>query len=222
MTEESVASEDYVFRYPLQLEPESRWGSQDPLFEMLRAQLENILNLVIPVSGEKELKVDGFKLLRDRETIHKIISQKPDKRQVWEASSGVVGPTKTHYQDIKNAALYEPRIEFIKAQLESVLSAVELEKEGKRVEVDGFRLKNLGDWVVPSACDPIEVFGYAGARCDADCVFCYNRGNPPSLALGVLSRSATEEWEEMETRLKYFSPQEGSASSHPWGILTSY
>ena len=33
---------------------------------------DNILNLVIPVSGDEELKVDGFKLLRDRDTIYKI------------------------------------------------------------------------------------------------------------------------------------------------------
>ena len=116
---------------------------------------------------------------------------------------------KTCFQDVKNASLYEPRIEFIKAQLESLLSVANLEKDGKVVEIDGLRLKNLKDWLAPSACAPIEVFGYAGARCDADCVFCYNKGNPPSLALGVLRRSAAEELEEMMTRLKYFSPRSG-------------
>jgi len=209
MAEESVASEDYVFRYPLQLEPDSRRGSQDPLLEMLRAQLENILNLVVPTSGEKELKIDGFKLLRDRETIYKIFARQPDEEHAGGEGSQISNRAKDGFQDVKNAALYEPRIEFIKAQQESLLSVIALEKEGKVVGVDGFRLKNLKDWVVPSACDPIEVFGYAGARCDTDCVFCYNKGNPPSLALGVLKRSATEEWEEMLTRLKYFSPTGG-------------
>ena len=75
MAKESAPVEDYVFHYPLRLEPDGRAVYQDPLLEMIRAQLENILNLVIPVSGEKELKVDGFKLLRDTETIYRIFPQ---------------------------------------------------------------------------------------------------------------------------------------------------
>ncbi len=116
---------------------------------------------------------------------------------------------RSSFQDIKNASLYEPRIEFIKRQLESLLSVVDLERDGKVVEVDGFRLKNLSDWLVTSACDPIEVFEYAASRCDGDCLFCYNRGNPPSLALGNLRRPASEEFEEMRTRVRYFPPGAG-------------
>jgi len=114
------------------------------------------------------------------------------------------------FQDIKNAALYEPRIEFIKKQLESLLSMVDFEKDGQVVEVDGFRLKNLKDWLSPSPCDPIEVFEYAETRCDCDCLFCYNKGNPPSLALGNLRRPPGEEFEEMRTRMDYFFPKAGS------------
>lgn len=114
------------------------------------------------------------------------------------------------FQDIKNASLYEPRIEFIKKQLESLLSVVDLEKDGQVVEVDGFRLKNLNDWLSPSPCDPIEVFEYAGTWCDCDCLFCYNKGNPPSLALGNLRRTPDDEFEEMKTRMDYFFPKAGS------------
>ncbi|TET37547.1 MAG: DUF512 domain-containing protein [Dehalococcoidia bacterium] len=115
------------------------------------------------------------------------------------------------FQDIKNASLYEPRIQFIKKQLESLLAVVDLEKEGRIVEVDGFRLKNLKDWLVPSSCDPIEVFEYAGSHCDCDCLFCYNRGNPPSVALGNLRRPPREEFEEMRTRIDYFFPKAKSS-----------
>ncbi len=65
-----LSQEDYVFRY--RLEPQKGGAYQDRLVEMMRAQLENILNIVIPVCGEREVKVDGFKLLRDREGIYKI------------------------------------------------------------------------------------------------------------------------------------------------------
>ncbi len=114
------------------------------------------------------------------------------------------------FQDIRNASLYEPRIELIKKQLESLLSVVDLEKDGEVVEVDGFRLKNLKDWLSPSACDPTEIFGYAGSRCNCDCIFCCNKGNPPSLALGNLKRPPDEEFEEMRTRLDYFFPRQNS------------
>jgi hypothetical protein len=203
---EEPASQDYVFRYPLQLKPDKSAVYQNPLTEMIRAQLANILNLVIPVTGEKELKVDGFKLLRDRDTTYEIFLKQPEKEQ----AAGIISKGNrlitSLFQDSNNASLYEPRIEYIRAQLESLLSVVALEKDGTVAELDGFRLRNLKDWLVPSVCDPIEVFGYAGSRCDSDCTFCYNKGNPPSLALGTLKRSINDEWQEMMTRLKYFSP----------------
>jgi hypothetical protein len=242
-------SEDYIFRYPLQLESASNAIYPNAVTEMIRAQLQSLLNLVVPVAGGKEVKVDGFKLLRDRDKVYDIfvknydgdrsVTHPPDPLPLSQArgeggvevregdkrgevdkrlrdqdqAPGAHGEAslleQTGYQDVKNAALYEPRIELIKAELESLMSVVNLEKEGKVVAVDGFRLKNLRDWLVPSAGDPIEVFGYAGTRCDADCIFCYNNGNPSSLSLGVLRRSRAEEWDEIMTRLRYFSPEGG-------------
>lgn len=206
----SNSSSDYVFRYQLQPVPDRDTVYPNRSTEMIRAQLENLLNLIIPVTGGKELKVDGFKLLNDRGTIHELfIKERNNEREPVTGQKAQQSP-ETSFQDIRNASLYEPRIEFIKGQLENLLSVVELEKDGDAVAVDGFRLKDLRDWIIPSVCDPIEVFGYAGSRCNADCIFCYNQGNPQSLALGVLNRPATEEWQEMITRLKYFSPGAGS------------
>ena len=67
---------DYVFRYELDGGTEPVYS--DPLLEMIRAQLESILDVVIPVEGEREVKIDGFKLLRDRSTIHRIFPQERD------------------------------------------------------------------------------------------------------------------------------------------------
>ncbi|HSR11039.1 MAG TPA: radical SAM protein, partial [Thermodesulfobacteriota bacterium] len=72
--------------------------------------------------------------------------------------------------------------------------------------VDGFRLKDLREWLVPSAGDPAEVFDHLATRCDCDCAFCYLRGNPSSLALEHPERKPDGEWQECRTRLKYFSP----------------
>jgi len=209
MADKSAPSEDHIFRYQLRPDRSRAALHPDPATVIIRAQLENILNVVVPIVGGQEQKVDGFRLLRDRGTTYELFPGGADPGQASNTRGEDSHPGKRCFQSARNAALYEPRIEFIKAQLESLLSVVDLEKNGKVVEVDGFRLKSLKDWLVPSACDPIEVFGYAGTRCDADCIFCYNRGNPPSLALDVPMRSTTEEREEMMTRLKYFSPRDG-------------
>jgi len=97
------------------------------------------------------------------------------------------------FQDIKNASLYEPRITYIKDLLESLLTVVDLERDGNLVKVDGFRLKNLKDWRVPSSCDPRRYSATSARRCNAGCLFCYNRGNPPPVALGNLRR-ANRRW----------------------------
>jgi hypothetical protein len=61
---------DYIFRY--KLDSGKAPVDKEPLLEMIRTQLESILNVVILVEGQREVKIDGFKLLRDRRTIHKI------------------------------------------------------------------------------------------------------------------------------------------------------
>lgn len=65
--------EEYVFRY--KLDGVNRQISTDPLLDMIRSQLENILNVVVLVDGEREVRIDGFKLLRDRHTVHKVFLQ---------------------------------------------------------------------------------------------------------------------------------------------------
>jgi hypothetical protein len=206
------AATDYTFHYPLERGKEAQPIYSDRLLELIRAQLANLLDLVLLTHDGKEVKVDGFKLLRDRGAVHRIFPAAEESAQPAsppedrEPTSGSRLRRKFSFQDIRNAALYEPRIEFIKKQLESLLTVIELEREGQIVPVDGFRLKNLQDWLVPSGCEPIEVFGYAASRCNCDCLFCYHKGNPPSLALRNLRRPRAEEWEEMKTRLRYFSP----------------
>lgn len=71
---------EYVFRYRLDGKREAVY--QDPLLEMIRAQLENILNIIIPVDGQREVKIDGFKLLRDRKTVYRIFPQEQDFLEV--------------------------------------------------------------------------------------------------------------------------------------------
>jgi pyruvate-formate lyase-activating enzyme len=98
-------------------------------------------------------------------------------------------------------------VEFIARQLASLLSVVELESGGKTVEVDGFRLRRLDDWTGPHAATPADIFNHAATHCQYDCVFCYNRGLPPSLRQEP--QSPHEEWKGLTTRLGFYDPRAG-------------
>lgn len=203
--------DDYIFRYPL--EERETGSSRDSLMEMIRTQLESLLGLLSLYQGHEEAKVDGFRLMNEGETIHPIFSSPPHPERPSPSSpSGKEG--KAAFQSLRNAELYEPRIPHIKRMLESLLSVIILESNGKPVKIDGFRLKDLNHWLVPSAGDPAEVFDHLATRCDCDCNFCYLRGNPPSLALEQPRRKSEEEWHEVHTRLKYFFPR-GKRSLFP-------
>jgi len=206
---------DYIFRYRLE-PPENRGHirSEDRLTAMVEALLMSLLDVLIPCADEREVRVDGFKMLNDRSTIYELYGRQQSQAvndlaacAQHAESEKKTFPNRAGYQNIKNAALYMPVIELIKKQLESILSVVELESGGKPVKVDGFRLKDLNDWVLPSPCNPSEVIDHAGTRCNCDCVYCYNKGAPPSLALRFPDRTAAEEFEEIKTRIKYFKPE---------------
>jgi DNA repair photolyase len=209
--------DDYIFRYPLE---ERESGSRrDSLLEMIRIQLESLLGLLSLYQRGEEVKVDGFRLMNEGETIHPIFPPGTDKAEVKVKAEFALKPEPqpqpqpcsqppTPFQSAGNAELYEPRIPHIQRVLESLLSVITLESDGKPVKVDGFRLKDLSHWLVPSAGDPAEVFDHLATSCDCDCSFCYLRGNPPSLALEQPERKSEEERREAQTRLKYFCPRE--------------
>ena len=198
-------SPDYIFRYPVE---EPKDGShQDPLLEMIRLQLESLLNLLSLYDKGEEVKVDGFRLMNGREAIHPIFPREKADRKVPPLSDSIRSNGKfPSLQSIRNAYLYEPRIPHLKCVLESLLSVATLESEGKPVKINGFRLKDLSHWLVPSAGDPAVIFDHLATRCDCRCNFCYLKGNPPPLALEQPERTGEEELAEARTRLKYFSP----------------
>jgi DNA repair photolyase len=174
---------------------------------MIRTQLNSLLNLLSLYQSGEEIKADGFRLMNEGQTLHSIFSSAaPPERSSPSLPSPAGDKIKAVFQSIQNAELYEPRIPHIKRVLESLLSVIVLESDGKPIKVDGFRLKDLDQWLVPSAGDPAEVFDHLATRCDCNCSFCYLKGNPPSLALEQPKRRSEEEWEEARTRLKYFSP----------------
>jgi pyruvate-formate lyase-activating enzyme len=185
--------EDFVFRFRLEGSANRNPILHDPLAEMVRSQFFNLLEIALPCSGDKTVKLDGFRLLGSPTHTYPIFagSEAPHP----ETSSGANPPP------------YEPRIEFIARQLESLLSVVELESGGKPVSIDGFRLRNLNQWVSPQGGNPTDVLMHAASRCNCDCIFCYNHGAGDTLKWP--SRSPKEEWKEIRTRIRSFEPLSG-------------
>ena len=114
----------------------------------------------------------------------------------------------THKENSSTDAIHaDPITHLIQVQLESILKLVELERNGKPVKVDGFRLKIPGDWTIPLSISCLESLGSPSTHCNLNCVFCYELGNPPQMAYYIKRPFLTVN--EAEARLLYHSRKEG-------------
>lgn len=193
--------EESLFRYPLRLPDAGVQGCREPLVEMVRAQLRNLLDIARLLEGEREVEVDGFRLLGPERARHGL--------EGGRVSGALAGSDSASRRDdlenIDNASLYEPRIAFIARQLESLLSVVQLECGGKPVEVDAFRLRRLSDWADAPVDDPADILNHAATRCGCDCIFCYNKGSLPTLE--QRGRDPDVEWKYLEEHLRSYRPR---------------
>ncbi len=212
---EDETTKDYIFRYKLDLEPKRQPVFHHRLAEFVRVLLENLLDIIVPLRAGEDIRIDSFRWLMNKEQEFQLFSRtenaaysSSDTSRMGQRLISETGERELDFQNIANATFYEPRINMIKQLIESLLTVVELEYQGKPVRVDGFRLKNLQDWLVASAGDPSEIIDYTGSHCNCDCVFCCNKGNPPSIAVAnAPDRTADKEFAEIKTRMKYFSPK---------------
>src|SRR4030043_1852452 len=106
---------EYIFRYPNKRKRDQR----EPLTEMIRIQMESLLNLLSLYHKGEEVKADGFRLMNEREIVHPIFSPGADAGGQQTQGSGQ--DDKPPFPTIANAELYEPRIPHIKEVLERLL-----------------------------------------------------------------------------------------------------
>ncbi|MDD4860024.1 MAG: radical SAM protein, partial [Dehalococcoidales bacterium] len=194
-------NDEFAFRYKLDL-PQNKTGeyAHRPA-ELIRAILEAVFNVAVPLEKGQDLAPDSFRWLMDRANQYRIFPNKETPKLLAQPE------TNPGYQSNIQTAFSEPRIDLVKKTMESLLEVVEFERDGQKVTVDGFRLKNLADWTVAGAGDPRDVFEYLGSRCNCDCVFCCNKGNLPETPAGA--RMPDAGIEELKTRLAYYSPDSG-------------
>lgn len=69
---------DFIFRFTLPLS-EQKPLYADPLTEMLRSQICNLLKVVTVTSGGREVPIDGFTLFNDPETVYPLFPKKDNE-----------------------------------------------------------------------------------------------------------------------------------------------
>lgn len=112
------------------------------------------------------------------------------------------------YQLIQTVKAKEPRIEYIGKMISMFLNLFELRINGAAVKVDGFRLKNLSDWLIYNNDEPNNILQYISSDCNANCCFCFQKGNPPLLKEAQKKHCSIF---EIKTRLKYYSAKRKTA-----------
>jgi hypothetical protein len=175
------------FRYPITLDPGRGANHPDAVIE---DHLRQLLDLLVPMSGNRKFAIDGYRMLNDPGTVRKI-----------EFSENGNLPADTGPTDV-----YEPRIGYIRRLLETLLTVVDLESEGRPVRVDGFRLKDLSPWMT-SGGGVSDILAHAATRCNLSCRFCYNRGTTPALTLRY--ENPSDEYRTITRRIAHYVPGSG-------------
>ena len=185
---EPAREPEYVFRFPLDRK-EGRVAVN--LREMVAQHLRKLLDLLNLTWRGEEVKIDGFSLLSDPEAIFELY---PEPKS---------GPKRETCDPLD---IYEPRLGYVRHLAESLLDVVEFEFQGRRVAVDGFRLRRPDQWLstVGGAAD---ILAHAASRCNLNCRFCYNLGSPP--AFRPAPRAPEEEYREILTRISHYVPASG-------------
>ncbi|MCK4331894.1 MAG: hypothetical protein KAW81_04965, partial [Dehalococcoidia bacterium] len=68
-------SEDRVFRYKLDLESRKTPVYHHRLAELVRATLDSLLNVVVPLEVGEDVKIDAFRWLMDKEKVYQVFPQ---------------------------------------------------------------------------------------------------------------------------------------------------
>jgi uncharacterized Fe-S cluster-containing radical SAM superfamily protein len=107
--------------------------------------------------------------------------------------------------DPQSMAVVEPRLRNLAKEISRILSLVEFEKDGKPVQVDGFRLRDLSQWQDHEAESALDALLPISGLCNSNCAFCFEQEIPFVRERSFMSLS------EVRTRLRHYSPESGRA-----------
>ena len=117
------------------------------------------------------------------------------------------------YQSLDSVKISEPRLEMVHNRIRELLKVVKLESDGQPVEVDGFRLRDPGQWTSRCGTPFSDLWGISNA-CNMRCPFCYEEGDPEGLTV-LNEPAAMTTFEEIETRIKHRDSELGTSLFQP-------
>lgn len=91
-----------------------------------------------------------------------------------------------------------PFVKYLKSRIESLLTLIEFEENGRSIEPDGFRIKDLSSWSFEKYNSVFESLGSYSSHCNLRCKFCYEEGNPIDYDTTRLTL------QEAETKIRYY------------------
>ena len=156
---------------------------------LIRTQLFNLLKII-------DLEKDGLPVRPDSAVFR---SGGAAEDGPVTAAPVSLHPKRIKFDSLKSYIGEEPRLAMIGNLLARMRRLVDLEKDGERVNADGFRLKNLAFWARYPTGSIIDNFGRIASWCSCDCEFCFLKGAPQKDHKVILSL------DEARTRGKYFS-----------------
>jgi len=168
--------------------PLSRRERDLTLCSLLRRQLSRILRLVDLEVGGRAAQADAFAVGRDGQP--SALAASPHRR--------------LEYGAIPGYARSEPRFHVIDRGLRRALRMGAFQRNGIALPVDGFRLRDIGQWSHYPTVSLDDNCGSISSYCNCDCEFCFEKGTRGAgIALGCAQLSLRE----VETRTKHYSPE---------------
>jgi len=67
------AEEDFVFQFRLEPQTQEETGYDDPLLELIRGQIADLLDTVILTDHGRRVRVDGFRLIQNPEVQYDVM-----------------------------------------------------------------------------------------------------------------------------------------------------
>jgi hypothetical protein len=88
LAEEASEAGEYVFRFPVQTASGEEAAHDDPLVELVRGQLADLLDTAILTDHGHRVRVDGFRLLHDPDIQYEVSPQGGEAREEEVDESG--------------------------------------------------------------------------------------------------------------------------------------
>lgn len=195
--------EDYKFRFAIS-ESKKQYSHVNEFFK------DNLLDLLsfcelYDQQGEK-INISSFRLKHPGESRTELYSDCRE-RVIYNTENTSLS------EDEKAVDATEPRIAYIMKLIKNLKGIVDFYSKDEPCLVDSVVLKDCAHWLLKERNHASAVYQYLAATCNANCKFCYLQANPTNIRIGKKACDDDCSWNELSTRIKYFSQEKNLFST---------